>query len=65
MKRNVFELFGLVAVITAALVLTLSPATPDASGIGLKCYAGVIEKPCDRPPLITRIITRISDAQSD
>ena len=62
MKRNVFELFGLVAVITAALVLTLSPATPVASGIGtLKCYAGVIEKSCDRPPLITRI----SDAQSN
>ena len=62
MKRNVFTSVGLVAVITATVVLTLSRVTPVASGIGhLKCYAGVIEKPCDRPPLIVRT----SEARSD
>jgi len=51
MKRNVFALFGAVA------VLTLSRVTPLGSGIGgLKCYdiKGEIEK-CsgmDRPPSI-------------
>ncbi len=60
MKRNVFALFGAVAVLlTATVALTLSRATPFASGIGgLKCYdvKGGIEK-CsgvDRPPLIVR-----------
>jgi hypothetical protein len=40
MKRNVFALFGTVAVLlTATVALTLSRATPLASGIGgLKCY---------------------------
>jgi hypothetical protein len=55
MNRNVFALFGAVAMATVAL--TLSRATPFASGIGtLKCYdvTGAIEKPCDRQPLIVR-----------
>jgi hypothetical protein len=40
MNRNVFALFGAVAVLlTVPVVLTLSRATPFASGIGtLKCY---------------------------
>jgi hypothetical protein len=57
MNRNVFALFGAVAVLlTATVALTLSRATPFASGIGgLKCYdiKGGIEK-CsgvDRAPL--------------
>ena len=52
MNRNVFALFGAVAMLlTATVALTLSRATPFASGIGtLKCYdvTGAIEKPCDR-----------------
>jgi hypothetical protein len=62
MKRNVFALFGTVAVLlTITVALTLSRATPFASGIGtLKCYdiKGAIEKPCDRPPLIVRTTVR-------
>ena len=57
MNRNVFALFGAVAMLlTATVALTLSRATPFASGIGgLKCYdvKGEIEK-CsgvDRAPL--------------
>ena len=62
MKRNVFALFGTVAVLlTATVALTLSRATPLASGIGgLKCYdaKGGIER-CsvvDRPPIIVKAI---------
>ena len=58
MKRNVFALFGAVAVLlTATAALTLSRVTPLGSGSGgLKCYdiKGEIEK-CsgmDRPPSI-------------
>ena len=58
MKRNVFALFGAVAVLlTATAALTLSRVTPLGSGIGgLKCYdiKGEIEK-CsgmDQPPSI-------------
>jgi uncharacterized membrane protein len=62
MNRNVFALFGAVAMLlTATVALTLSRATPFASGIGtLKCYdvAGAIEKPCDRQPLIVRTSVR-------
>ena len=62
MNRNVFALFGAVAVLlTATVALTLSRATPLASGIGtLKCYdvTGAIEKPCERPPLIVRASAR-------
>jgi hypothetical protein len=64
MKRNVFALFGAVAVLlTATAALTLSRVTPLASGIdGLKCYdiKGGIEK-CsivDRPPRIVRTSVR-------
>jgi hypothetical protein len=64
MKRNVFALFGVVAVLlTAPVALTLSRVTPLGSGIGgLKCYdiKGGIEK-CsvvDRPPLIVRTSAR-------
>jgi hypothetical protein len=60
MKRNVFALFGAVAVLlTATAALTLSRVTPLGSGIGgLKCYdiKGEIEK-CsgmNRPPLIEK-----------
>ena len=40
MKRNVFVLFGVVALLlSATVVLTLSLGTPLGSGIGgLKCY---------------------------
>ena len=40
MNRNVFALFGAVAVLlTATVALALSRATPFATGIGgLKCY---------------------------
>ena len=59
MKRNVFVLFGTVAVLLSATVaLTLSRATLFAGGVGtLKCYdvTGAIEKPCERPPLIVRV----------
>jgi hypothetical protein len=52
MNRNVFALVGAVAMLlTATVALTLSRATPFASGIGtLKCYdvTGAIEKPCER-----------------
>jgi hypothetical protein len=58
MNRNVFALFGAVAaLLSVPVVLTLSRATPFASGIGtLKCYdvTGSIKKPCDQPPLIVR-----------
>jgi len=57
MKRNIFALFGAVAVLlTATAALTLSRGTPFATGIGtLKCYdVGAIEKPCDRRPLSVR-----------
>jgi hypothetical protein len=49
MKRNVFALFGLVAVLlTATVALTVSRATFSAGGVGsLKCYdKGGIEKAC-------------------
>jgi hypothetical protein len=61
MNRNVFALFGAVAVLlTATAALTLSRGTPFATGIGtLKCYdVGAIERPCDRPPLIVRTSVR-------
>jgi len=60
MNRNVFALFGAVAVLlTATVALTLSRGTPFATGLGtLKCYDGAIEKPCDRPPLIVRTSVR-------
>jgi hypothetical protein len=65
MNRNVFALFGAVAVLlTATVALTLSRITPFATGIGtLKCYdvTGAIEKPCGRQPLIVRT----SDARLD
>jgi hypothetical protein len=51
MNRNVLALFGAVAMLlTATVVLTLSRATPFASGMGtLRCYdvTGTIEQ-CDR-----------------
>jgi hypothetical protein len=60
MTRNGLALFGVVAVLlTATVALTLSRASPFASGIGgLKCYdlKGRIEQ-CsgvDRPPLIQK-----------
>jgi hypothetical protein len=57
MNRNVFAFFGAVMLLlTATVALTLSRATPSASGIGiLKCYdvRGAIEKPC-KPPLIVK-----------
>jgi hypothetical protein len=49
MKRNVFALFGVVAVLlTATVALTVSRATLSAGGVGnLKCYdKGGIEKAC-------------------
>jgi hypothetical protein len=49
MKRNVFALFGAVAVLlTATVALTISRATLSAGGVGsLKCYdKGGIEKTC-------------------
>ena len=49
MKRNVFALFGAVAVLlTATVALTVSRATLSAGGVGsLKCYnTGGIEKAC-------------------
>jgi hypothetical protein len=62
MKRNVFALFGTVAVLlTATAALTLSRGTPFASGIGtLKCYdiKGASEKPRDRAILIVRTSVR-------
>ena len=64
MKRNVFALFGAVAVLlSATVVLTLSRAAPFASGIGgLKCYdiKGTIEKcaAVDQPLLIKRTSVR-------
>jgi len=65
MNRNVFALFGGVAMLlTATVALTLSRATPFASGIGtLKCYdvTGAIEKPCDQQPLITPRATRLEN----
>jgi hypothetical protein len=64
MKRNVFALFGAVTVLlTTMTALTLSRATPFASGVGgLKCYdvKGGIEK-CsvvDQPPFIVRTSVR-------
>jgi hypothetical protein len=49
MQRNVFALFGIVAVlVTATVALTLSRETLSAGGVGsLKCYDKVgIEKAC-------------------
>jgi hypothetical protein len=49
MKRNIFALFGVVAVLlTATVALTVSRATLSAGGVGsLKCYdIGGIEKAC-------------------
>jgi hypothetical protein len=49
MKRNIFALFGVVAVLlTATVALSLSRATLTAGGVGsLKCYdKGGIEKTC-------------------
>jgi len=48
MKRNVFALFGVVAVLlTATVALTLSRATLSGGVGGLKCYdKGGIEKAC-------------------
>jgi hypothetical protein len=49
MQRNVFALFGIVAVLlTATAALTVSRATLSAGGVGsLKCYdKGGIEKAC-------------------
>ena len=49
MKRKVFALFGVVAVLlTATVALTLPRATLSAGGVGgLKCYDKVgIEKAC-------------------
>ena len=49
MNRNVFALFGVVAVLlTATVALTVSGATLSAGGVGsLKCYnTGGIEKAC-------------------
>jgi hypothetical protein len=64
MKRNVFALFGAVTVLlTTMTALTLSRATPFASGVGgLKCYdvKGGIEK-CSvvgQPPFIVRTSVR-------
>ena len=62
MNRNVFAFFALAAGITAGLVITVSTPTPGARGAEtLKCYAGVIEKPCDR----SQLVIRTSDARSD
>jgi hypothetical protein len=62
MKRNVFALFGAVAVLlTATVALTLSRVTPLGSGIGgLKCYdiKGGIEKCSVVAPLIVRTSVR-------
>ena len=64
MQRNVFALFGAVAVLlTATVALTLSRVTPLGSGLGdLKCYdiKGEIEKcsTVDRPPLIVKASVR-------
>ena len=65
MKRNIFALFGAVAMLlTATVVLTLSRATPFPSTIGtLKCYDVTVEKPCDRPPLFVR--TSVRNGRSD
>jgi hypothetical protein len=49
MKRNVFALFGAVAVLlTATVALTVARATLSTGGVGsLKCYdKGGIEKAC-------------------
>jgi hypothetical protein len=49
MNRNVFALFGAVALLlTATAALTLSRATVSAGNVGsLKCYnTGGIEKAC-------------------
>jgi hypothetical protein len=62
MKRNLFALFGAVAVLlTATMVLTLSRVTPFTSGIDtLRCYdiKGALEKCADQPPLIARTSVR-------
>ncbi len=60
MKRNVFALFGAVAVLLTTMVaLTLSRATPNNIG-PLKCYGvtGAIEELCDQPPLFVRTSVR-------
>jgi hypothetical protein len=65
MKRNIFALFGAVAVLlTATVALTLSRAAPFPSSIStLKCYDITVEKPCDRPPTFVR--TNVRNARSD
>ena len=67
MNRNVFALFGAVALLlTATVAVTLSRAAPFARGIGsLKCYdvTGAIEKPCNRHPVIVR--TSVQHARLD
>jgi hypothetical protein len=49
MQRNIFALFGVVALlVTATMALTISRATLTAGGVGsLKCYdKGGNEKAC-------------------
>ena len=65
MGRNVFALFGAVAVLLTAMVaLTLSGAIPNNID-PLKCYGvtGAIEEPCDRPPVFVR--TSLRNPRSD
>jgi len=66
MKRNVFALFGAVAVLlTATVALTLSRATLSESNSNLKCYdlKGGIAKcsTVDRAPLLVRTSARLRD----
>ena len=66
MKRNLFALFGVVAVLlTATVALTLSRATLSEGRGNLKCYdlKGRIEKcsTVDRPPLVVRTSAAMSD----
>jgi hypothetical protein len=66
MKRNVFALFGAVAVLlTATAALTLSRATLSEGGGNLKCYdlKGGIAKcsSVDRPSLVVRTNARMRD----
>jgi hypothetical protein len=63
-NRNVFALFGAVAVLLTATV-TVSRATLSEGGGNLKCYdlKGAIAKcsPVDRPPLVVRTNARMRD----
>jgi hypothetical protein len=66
MKRNVFGLFGAVAVLlTATLVLTLSRATLSESNGNLKCYdlEGGIAKcsTLNRPSLFEERVSAMRD----